>query len=164
MNKHFFITLCTSSLTLSCAVACGNTPCAAPANLQTREMQQVCCCLASVGTSGHSWCCLLLSAGWPNNTGQQTLSPGIILRVQAPRLRHLKEKIHNPEAEHKIFTWRGRALINFGYKCLQLKVVINNLPKAMFQFALTVLYYMLYFQETIIIIAGHGISSCLMNV
>lgn len=115
------------------------------------------------GAVQHSWRCLWLSAGWPNHTGQQTFSPVIILRVQAPRLRHLKEKIHIPEAEHKIFIWRGRGLINFCYKCLQLKVVINNLPKAIFQFALIVLYYTLYFQETIIMIRGHGISSCLMN-
>lgn len=115
------------------------------------------------GNVQHLWCCPVLSAGWPNNTGQQTFSPVIILLVQTPRLRHLKEKIHIPEAEHKIFIWRGRGLINFSYKCLQLKVVINNLRKAIFQFALIVLHCTLYFQETIIIITGHGISSCLMN-
>lgn len=129
----------------------------------TGELLPVICRLPWAGDVEHLWCCLMLSAAWPNNTGQQTFSPVIISLVQTPRLRHLKEKIHIPEATHKIFIWWGRGLINFGYKCLQLRVVINNLPKAIFQFALIVLYYTLYFQETIIIITGHGISSCLMN-
>lgn len=77
--------------------------------------------------------CLALAAEWPNNTGLQIFSPEIILLVQTPRLRHLNEKMQIPEAEHKIFIWRDRGPINFSYKCLQLNVVINNLPKAVFQ-------------------------------
>lgn len=45
----------------------------------------------------------MLTAGWPNNVGQQTFSPEIILLVQTPGLRHLNEKMQIPEAEHKIF-------------------------------------------------------------
>lgn len=131
-------------------------------------MLQVCCCLSPAGTCGQVMCGTCEAALCYQQGGQiiQDSKLSLLWLYYWCRYQewHLKEKIHIPEAEHKIFIWRGRGLINFSYKCLQLKVVINNLPKAIFQFALTGLYYTLYFQETIIIITGHGISLCLMNV